>query len=186
MIANINMVEACRNLAMARLTREAKLDGFEIYESNTKELTSDADELFIQYYNEIWDEIQLTIPPSYQEEALRTLSDDYAAIEERLRGPQIINMLHSAIGLCTEAAEALDMLKKHIYYGKPLDIPNFREEIGDGQWYAAIGAEACGTNLDAIQATNIRKLKARYPGKFTEQDAENRDLATERKILEDE
>jgi ribosomal protein S17E len=32
----------------------------------------------------------------------------------------------------------------------------------------------------------IRKLKARYPDKFTNENANNRDLITERKVLEDE
>ena len=123
---------------------------------------------------------------SYQEDALRTASCDYEAIESRLKGPKMINLLHSAIGLATEAAEALDMLKKHIYYGKPLDIVNFKEELGDGLWYAAIGAEACSSTIEEIQETNISKLRARYPEKFTEDKAENRNLAVERKILENE
>ena len=32
--------------------------------------------------------------------------------------------------------------------------------------------------------TNIAKLKARYPDKFTDELAENRNIATEREILE--
>lgn len=123
---------------------------------------------------------------TFQEEAMRTASSDFEAIQERLKGEKIINMLHAAIGLATEAAEALDMLKKHIYYGRDLDETNFKEEIGDSQWYAALGADACGDTLSNIQRVNIEKLKARYPDKFTSDKAINRDLDTERKILEDD
>lgn len=121
---------------------------------------------------------------TYQEQALRTESVDFEAILKRLQSEQVIRMLHAAIGLATEAGEALDMLKKHIFYGKPLDTVNFAEEIGDSQWYAAIGSSAVGKELQDIQGNNIAKLKARYPDKFSEEKANNRDLKTERAILE--
>src|SRR5688572_14242671 len=106
---------------------------------------------------------------TYQEQALRTESIDFEAIEKRLQSKQVIRMLHAAIGLATEAGEALDMLKKHIFYGNPLDTVNFAEEIGDSQWYSAIGADAVGKELQNIQGNNIAKLKVRYPDKFTEE-----------------
>lgn len=93
-------------------------------------------------------------------------------------------LLHSAMGMVTEAAEALDMLKKNFFYGKPLDLVNFSEEIGDGQYYAAMGANALGQTLDEIQTINFQKLFARYGDKFSEDRAINRDLETEREILE--
>lgn len=120
----------------------------------------------------------------YQEKAKRTESNDFDGIRGRMNKAQTIRMIHSAMGLVTEAAEALDALKKHIFYGKKLDIVNFAEEIGDSQWYAAIGADACNTTLEKIQDTNIAKLEARYPEKFTKEKAINRDLKKERNILE--
>ena len=41
-------------------------------------------------------------------------------------------------------------------------------------------------NIDPseIMSSNIAKLKARYPNKFTQEDALNRDLNVERNILE--
>jgi hypothetical protein len=41
------------------------------------------------------------------------------------------------------------------------------------------------TTFGVVFETNITKLRARYPNKFTEADALNRDLTKERKILED-
>lgn len=93
-------------------------------------------------------------------------------------------LLHAAMGLDTEAGEFMDALKKSIFYGKPLDKTNLKEEIGDLLWYLAIAMDELGTDFDTEQDRVIRKLKARYPSKFENELAENRDLATERKILE--
>lgn len=96
-------------------------------------------------------------------------------------GPRLI---HASMGLVTEAAEFQDALKKSLFYGKPLDTTNLKEEMGDLLWYLALAMDALETDFDAEQDRVIRKLKARYPSKFDNELAENRDLATERKILE--
>lgn len=95
-----------------------------------------------------------------------------------------LRKLHSAIGVFTEGGELIEAVKSHLD-GGALDNVNFSEEVGDVLWYCAIGADASATTLETIQETNIRKLEARFPDKFTGQSALNRDLATERKILED-
>jgi NTP pyrophosphatase (non-canonical NTP hydrolase) len=124
-------------------------------------------------------------PTEYQKLSLETESKDFDAIRERLKDTQLIRLLHAGMGLATEAAEFLDMLKKHIYYGKPLDIVNLREELGDSMWYTALGSDACVTDLCEIMETNVKKLQdIRYKNKFNEQDALNRDLNAERKVLE--
>lgn len=94
------------------------------------------------------------------------------------------NLLHGAIGISTEAGELLDAFKKHIYYGKELDVVNLKEEIGDIMWYIAILCRELNLDMDDILQTNIDKLKARYPEKFTSHQAIYRDLKTERNILE--
>lgn len=93
-------------------------------------------------------------------------------------------LLHAGIGLATESAEFLDQLKKHVFYGKPLDKVNLAEEIGDLQWYMAVACDALGVTMEELQERNIEKLTARYPEKFTMEAAENRDLDAERAILE--
>jgi len=102
---------------------------------------------------------------------------------------QQMELLHAAIGISTEAGEILDAFKKHLIYGKDLDIINITEELGDITWYMAIMTRylknLTGATLeDDILELNIDKLKARYPEKFTEEKALNRDLDTEREILE--
>ena len=93
-------------------------------------------------------------------------------------------LLHAGIGMVTEAGEFIDALKKHIFYGKELDRVNLAEEIGDMFWYIAIACDELKVSFEEVQATNIAKLKARYPDKFSLESAENRDLVKERQILE--
>ena len=110
----------------------------------------------------------------------------YRASLIRLKDPRTIRLLHAAMGLCTEAGEFIDQLKKHIFYGKPLDTVNLIEELGDSSWYERIALDALETGyLDMLQR-NVNKLKARFPDKFTEENAQVRDLVKERVILESE
>jgi NTP pyrophosphatase (non-canonical NTP hydrolase) len=121
---------------------------------------------------------------NYVKNACRTESPVTPEMIERISSPDTIRMLHAAMGLSTEAGEFIDMLKKHIFYGKKLDLVNAKEEIGDSMWYVGIAVDVLQTTLNEVMTVNIDKLKARYPEKFTEHHAENRDLDTERNILE--
>jgi NTP pyrophosphatase (non-canonical NTP hydrolase) len=131
----------------------------------------------------------------YLSDSSRTASSDYIRIGERVLGDidkvnvvdkKMVDLLHASIGMQTEAAEFSDMLKKHFFYGKPLDKVNLREELGDQLWYIAMALRALDTTFESVMERNIEKLKARYPDKFTEELAENRDLTKEREILENE
>jgi hypothetical protein len=121
---------------------------------------------------------------NYVKNALQTEAPITPELIERLTDTRTIRLLHVGMGLCTEAAEFVDMLKKHIFYGKKLDIVNLQEEIGDSDWYSAIGIDALETTFEEILTTNIAKLRARYPEKFTEEAAINRNLKLEREVLE--
>lgn len=122
---------------------------------------------------------------NYVQNATRTESKDFDAIAKRMCDPDTIRLLHSAMGLSTEAGEFLDMLKKHIFYGKDLDFPNAKEELGDSMWYVAIAIDVLQTTFNDVIQGNINKLRERYPEKFNQEDALCRDLGAERKILED-
>ncbi len=87
-------------------------------------------------------------------------------------------------GLCTEAGEALDQLKKHKFYGRPIDEVNLIEEAGDLLWYIACLAHILGVPLHRVAEINIDKLAFRYPEKFSEYLANNRELEGERAVLE--
>ena len=111
----------------------------------------------------------------YQAEAARTCANIDGGI---------LDDLHMVLGMQTEAAEIADAYKKTIAYKKELDLVNVKEELGDILWYIANMCNMHGWDLRDIMQTNIDKLKARYPEKFTEQHALNRDLNKERSILE--
>jgi NTP pyrophosphatase (non-canonical NTP hydrolase) len=63
-------------------------------------------------------------------------------------------------------------------------MTNVKEEIGDLMWYIGVFCKKNNLNLEEIMETNIKKLAARYPDKFTQKAAINRNLDAERAILE--
>lgn len=119
----------------------------------------------------------------YIKAAIVTESVDFEAIRGQFTDRNI-RLLHGAIGVATEGGELLDAIKKAIFYGRGLDVINFKEEVFDIMWYLAIICDALGTTFEEGMETNIAKLKARYGDKFSQQAALNRDLAAERLILE--
>lgn len=112
----------------------------------------------------------------------RTDLNDYT--DAAMRAFNCAEMTHYTDGLVTEAGEIKDVFKKHIAYDKPIDWVNIKEELGDLFWYMARICEYRGWSFEEVMQLNIEKLSARYPEKFTNTDATNRDLVKERKILE--
>lgn len=93
-------------------------------------------------------------------------------------------IIHGILGIATEAAELLEALDSNISGHADYDAINIAEECGDILWYVALLCNAYGHNLDDVMTRNIAKLRSRFPEKFTEFDANNRDLPAERVILE--
>lgn len=120
---------------------------------------------------------------NYTELALRTELKDYDKVKDRYT-TKIARLTHAVTGICTESGEFLDMLKKHVNYGKPFDKVNAVEEIGDILWYIAIACDELDISLEAVMYMNIEKLKTRYPEKYTDEKAINRDVDKERNVLE--
>ena len=93
--------------------------------------------------------------------------------------------IHMILGMATEVAEIQDTFKKTLAYGKPLDIINLAEELGDLLWYIAGFCDINDFDFEEILEANIKKLLIRYPNKFSKEDALNRDLEKERRSLEE-
>ncbi|MBT5185333.1 MAG: nucleoside triphosphate pyrophosphohydrolase family protein [Kordiimonadaceae bacterium] len=93
------------------------------------------------------------------------------------------NIVHAIYGLCTEAGEISEAFLKAAQTGQ-FDEVNLKEEAGDLLWYLAMLFRELDTDFEQVATTNINKLKARFPEKFTQDKAYNRDLDTERDILE--
>ena len=120
---------------------------------------------------------------SYVELALRTELKDYELVSKRYT-PSVARIDHAVRGLATETGELLDMIKKHINYGKEFDRVNAIEEVGDLFWYLAVICDELGVSFEEVQNINVEKLKKRYGEKYSDSNALNRDVDQERALLE--
>ena len=83
-------------------------------------------------------------------------------------------LINGVMGLCGEAGEAIDLVKKHLAQGHELDREALIGELGDVAWYLAETAWALGVDLETVFARNIDKLKRRYPEGFDAAHSVNR------------
>jgi NTP pyrophosphatase (non-canonical NTP hydrolase) len=116
------------------------------------------------------------------EDALRTEAPLTEGLLERYNN--CCRDLHAVLGKLTELGEIADQYKRHIFYGTPLDSVNVKEELGDGYWYDSLLLNIHGATFEECFTMMVNKLKARYPEKFNELDAVERNLSKERAILE--
>ncbi|MCP5381698.1 MAG: hypothetical protein H6912_04955 [Kordiimonadaceae bacterium] len=93
------------------------------------------------------------------------------------------NIIHAIYGICTEAGEMSEALLKAAKTGE-FDEVNLKEEAGDLMWYLAMLFRELGTDFTEVAFTNLNKLKARFPEKFSQEKAYDRDLVNEREVLE--
>jgi NTP pyrophosphatase (non-canonical NTP hydrolase) len=100
----------------------------------------------------------MTNADEYQRLALRTLNPDLTPSEQLQDG---------LMGLCGEAGECIDLLKKHMFQGHAeIDKEHLAKELGDVAWYLAVSANTIGYKLSEIFEINIEKLWKRYPKGF--------------------
>lgn len=103
---------------------------------------------------------------AYQEDVLK-YAPDFDTVTEAMK--------YAAIGLCGEAGEASEIVKKHLYHGYPSDDEHLMRELGDVLWYVAYMAHLLNCPLSLIMALNQDKLAKRYPdGKFNPEKSQNR------------
>ena len=85
------------------------------------------------------------------------------------------NVLYAAIGICGEAGEVSELVKKYAYHGHAIDKDHLARELGDVLWYVSYMAHLFGYSLGEIMEMNQDKLAKRYPdGKFDEERSRNR------------
>jgi NTP pyrophosphatase (non-canonical NTP hydrolase) len=96
-----------------------------------------------------------------------------------------VRINHAVVGLAGEVGELAQLLERWVYYGQSLPIPDVEEEVGDCLWYLALLCTAVGIPMERAMEGNLAKLKARFPHKFTEEAAANRDPTAERKASEE-
>ena len=102
----------------------------------------------------------------YQQFAMRTLNPELNQRDVLING---------VMGLCGEAGEAIDIVKKHLSQGHELDREKLIKELGDIAWYLAETAYALDVSLEDVMKMNIEKLAARYPQGFDQERSVSRE-----------
>jgi len=92
---------------------------------------------------------------------------------------------HAIYGILSEAGEVAEAVL-NAQSTNLFDHTNFQEELGDILWYIGYYCHKQGISFSELFLQNKAKLEARYKEKFTQEEALNRDLDTERKALEGE
>ena len=103
---------------------------------------------------------------AYQAAARRTMN---AALDAER------TMLDAAAGLAEEAGETLGLVRKHLFQHHPLDRDRLAAELGDALWCLAALATSLGLSLGDVAATNVEKLRHRYPDGFSADASQRRE-----------
>lgn len=106
-------------------------------------------------------------------EMVLALAKDGLAIKNELT-PNDAHITHMVMGICGEAGELLDAVKKHTIYRKPLDRENIVEELGDLEFYLSGLRQGLGITREETLEHNIKKLSVRYQGSFSNEKAQQR------------
>ena len=96
-------------------------------------------------------------------------ANEYQALAMTTLNPALSKkdvLINSVMGLCGEAGEAIDIVKKWLAQGHELDKEKLAKELGDIAWYLAETAYALDLSLEEVLEGNIQKLKKRYPEGF--------------------
>jgi len=93
-------------------------------------------------------------------------------------GVNVSLLLTGAVGISAEGGEFMEIVKKCIFQGKPLNEEtqyHAKRELGDIMWYWINSCRALNLDPNEVIAENVKKLEARYPvGSFDAYYSENR------------
>lgn len=116
------------------------------------------------------------------ESVIDVLNNDEWSLDDELSvNPRI---LHGLLGTITESAELSEILLNAINEETPVDPVHVTEELADGDWYKAILVDELNIDYNQGLTNVINKLRVRYPEKFSNELAANRNLEAERVALE--
>jgi NTP pyrophosphatase (non-canonical NTP hydrolase) len=101
----------------------------------------------------------------YRQDVFRTVRPD---LDEQGR------LLSGALGLCGEAGEVAEQLKKHFFHGHPLDKARLSSELGDVLWYWVLLCDSLSLSMESVVTGNVEKLRRRYPDGFSTDHSINR------------
>ena len=97
---------------------------------------------------------------------------------EAVSGVNMSLLLTGAVGISAEGGEFMEIVKKCVFQGKPMDEDtqyHAMRELGDIMWYWMNSCTALGIDPNDVIAENVNKLQKRYPGgEFDPYYSENR------------
>jgi len=86
---------------------------------------------------------------------------------ESQMGVNMALLMTGAIGISAEGGEFMEIVKKCVFQGKPMDKDtqfHAKRELGDIMWYWMNSCTALGIDPNDVIAENVNKLEKRYPG----------------------
>jgi NTP pyrophosphatase (non-canonical NTP hydrolase) len=98
---------------------------------------------------------------------------DFNQYQDKVRGfmnPEVLEsqedtFMNAILGLCGEAGEVADAVKKARYHKGELNLERLDKEVGDVLFYCGLYAIARGRLLSDIAQMNVDKLTQRYEDK---------------------
>jgi NTP pyrophosphatase (non-canonical NTP hydrolase) len=82
-------------------------------------------------------------------------------------GVNMATLLTGAVGISAEGGEFMEIVKKCIFQGKPMNEEtqfHAKRELGDIIWYWVNACRALNIDPNDVIAENVNKLESRYPG----------------------
>ena len=115
--------------------------------------------------------IDLNSYQNFVEVVTSEASNDLDEMSRRMRElNETVNislLMTGAVGLSAEGGELMEIVKKCVFQGKPMDedtVFHMKRELGDIMWYWINACRAIGEDPNDVIAENVRKLEKRYPG----------------------
>jgi NTP pyrophosphatase (non-canonical NTP hydrolase) len=88
--------------------------------------------------------------------------------------PTDTRLMHAALGIAGEAGEVVDLIKKSVINGRPMDVVELKKELGDLEFYLTLLRSACDIDREVVLEMNIMKLRDRYPDGYSDVASMNR------------
>jgi NTP pyrophosphatase (non-canonical NTP hydrolase) len=83
--------------------------------------------------------------------------------------------LRDAIGdLKLAAMRVAEITKKNVFHRHDIDRPKIVKELGDLLWYVSVFAHSANINLSEVARENVKKLRRRYEGGYSDQKSQCR------------
>lgn len=97
-----------------------------------------------------------------------------------------VDLVHALLGILTEAGELGDLLKSYLTGDKTEEDlhAKLKDESGDVLWYQALLFRTLNTTFEEVGDLNTAKLLKRFPEKFTEDLAINRNESSENEVFQ--